>query len=121
MKKRKKPFFNENHPELQEGEMFLTNIIPDHRILMISAEGRLFVPSQNSWESIGWESKRLGDAAYDIYGNPIENYRPVFIKKWEHEEACARRKADAKRNWPPRQCFLKVWLVRRRLKQRSSK
>jgi len=70
------PNFNANHPELQEGEVFLTNMLPD-RVL----------DDQSDWEAIGWATKRVGLVAYDRKGNPLDDYIPVFIQRSESEEA----------------------------------
>ncbi|MEK7082586.1 MAG: hypothetical protein AAB972_00320 [Patescibacteria group bacterium] len=58
---------SKNHPELQDGEVFLTN-----------ASYR-----RSSWESIGWRTKRKGVIAYDIYGKQINGMFPVFVQKEE--------------------------------------
>jgi hypothetical protein len=56
------------HPELAQGEMFLTNCA-----------------SQDDYEEIGWLTKRLGTTAYDVIGKPIDGYRPVFV--WTSESS----------------------------------
>jgi hypothetical protein len=62
--------FNDRHPELREGEVLCTNITDD-------AEGQKF------YERLRWKTKRLGNVAYDIYGNRLEGIRPVFMGFWE--------------------------------------
>lgn len=57
--------FNATHPELQEGELFCTNIY-DWAV---------------KW--ILWKTKRVGNTAYDLYGNEQPKLRPVFVKKSE--------------------------------------
>jgi len=60
--------YNETHPELKEGEMFLSN---------------------NSFEEythIGWKTKRLGIQAYTIDGEELTVLRPVFVRNEEYEE-----------------------------------
>lgn len=67
----KKEDFNKTHPELQEGEVFLTNAAPI------------------DWDKIVYESKRKGDIAYMINGtplkegNPVSWHFPVFVKRDE--------------------------------------
>jgi len=58
---------NQGHPELRPGEVFLTNSFADAK-------------------AIGYISKRIGKMAYDIYGNTIEDYVPVFVSKDEFEK-----------------------------------
>ena len=65
--------YNETHPELKEGEMFLTNSPPDGYI------------------NIGWETKRMGRQAYTIYGEELSGFTPVFIQKKEYEEGMKKR------------------------------
>lgn len=62
------------HPEQLEGEIFLTNAWPEPR---------------ESWEGIGWKSKRRGRVAYDIKDNPLKNGFPVFITVAEVEAEIA--------------------------------
>lgn len=60
--------YNERHPELEVGEMFLTNC---------------------EWEvynSLKWISKRRGGVAYTASGVPRPGYRPVFVLRSEYEE-----------------------------------
>ena len=57
---------NKNHPELKEGEVFLTNT------------------ANPEMTNIGWESKRLGVVAYDIHGLIVKGLYPVFKNKDEH-------------------------------------
>lgn len=57
-----------NHPELREGEVFLTNT------------------SSEQFGQIGYKTKRLGDVAYDIYGKYVDNLQPVFVQRSELEE-----------------------------------
>ncbi|GEM_PF-5195991 len=58
------------HPECLSNEVFVTN------------------SDEEGFYSIGWETKRRGRTAYDIYGNPISKMDwpgsfPVFVKKEE--------------------------------------
>ena len=59
-----KPFV---HPEMQEGEVFLTN----------------FFLGISHLEDIGWQTKRLGDVAYHNDGTAVPNARPVFVRRDE--------------------------------------
>lgn len=54
--------FNATHPELQEGELFCTNMYED------------------AVQWIMWKTKRAGNIAYDKDGMVQLNLRPVFIK-----------------------------------------
>lgn len=76
--------FNLKHPELLNGEMFLTNVfegMPDFDD--DEDDGSL----EYQFRSIGWASKRLGNQAYDIRGNPLPTGHPVFVKMAELEHA----------------------------------
>jgi hypothetical protein len=55
--------FNQQHPELQDGEVFLQN----------SANPEM--------TSIPFKTKRLGKVAYDIHGKVSQGLFPVFKKK----------------------------------------
>ena len=61
--------FNKNHPELQDGEVWLVNA------------------RQSFFEgSLGWKTKRIGKQAYDHKGNPIPSAYgvfPVFVQESE--------------------------------------
>ena len=65
--------FNKNHPELKEGQVFLTNC-----------------RTQEEYDKIKYSTKVRGKQAYtDPYGHPIEPIGrfpapfPVFVDKWE--------------------------------------
>lgn len=62
--------FRKNHPETQEGEVFLTN-----------------ADSEGFAEHIGWKSKRKGEVAYDVHNKPVKSYDffPVFVQRSELE------------------------------------
>ena len=65
------PYRSTNHPELQDGEIWLTNA------------------TREQLDDIGWRTKRMGKQAYDRQGHPIwdgETY-PVFVQKTELDEA----------------------------------
>jgi hypothetical protein len=71
----KKDYWN-NHPEIQDGEIFLTNVDNEH----ISV--------------IHWSTKRFGIVAYDRNGNIFGEYPktfPVFVKKEELEKSSSGR------------------------------
>lgn len=58
------------HPELQEGEIFLANT------------------DDEGFEEIGWETKRMGIMPYDVNNEPIwsrGSFFPVFVQKAEVE------------------------------------
>ena len=70
--------FNDKHPELRPGEIWITNALP----------GR-FMDGREDIASMDWKTKRVGNQAYDSLGKPIDpttGYRPVFIQKSEREE-----------------------------------
>jgi hypothetical protein len=58
--------FNETHPELQEGEVFILNVVPTE--------------SLKNWKNPCFESFRIGKFAYDNTGNQILNMFPLFGK-----------------------------------------
>lgn len=62
-------YHQQNHPELQPGEMWITNSPVD----------------AGGIERIGYKSKRTGVNAYDVHGNEVKGLRPVFISKEEYE------------------------------------
>ena len=61
--------YNETHPELREGEMFLTNTLDNY-----------------DYMRIGWHSKRRGRQAYSIHGEELTRGIPVFVQRSEYEE-----------------------------------
>lgn len=65
--------FNNSHPELQMGEVFLANIsLGDY---------------YSEWEHIVWKTKRMGEVAYSIDGRLVNGLRPVFAQRDELEKA----------------------------------
>jgi hypothetical protein len=60
--------YNKTHPELRDGEMFLTNCV------------------EETYDPIGWNTKRMGAVAYTTGGVPLPKYRPVFVQRKEYEE-----------------------------------
>ena len=78
----KEATFNTTHPEIRDGEMFITNCG--------------FGMSSDSYRKIGWRTKRKGEVAYTIRGKPIENTYPVFIQIKEYEESQRRSRRNFK-------------------------
>ena len=64
--------FNAEHPELEDGEMFLSNT------------------NEEGYQRIRWKTKRRGEVAYNIDGIIIDkqsiNLFPVFVQKQEYDE-----------------------------------
>lgn len=63
--------FNDKHPELEDGEMFLTN------------------ERKEDLHHIGWKSKRIGTTAYTVNGKVIGTVNklfPIFIQKKEFDD-----------------------------------
>lgn len=58
---------NQKHPELKDGELFLSNTNGDAK-------------------NIPYKSKRFGSVAYDIDGNIIPGSRPIFVLEDEYKE-----------------------------------
>ena len=77
---RKDTEFNpRKHPEIEEGEMFLTNV-SEHEINEFLSHCK-------------YDSKRIGKIAYDINsGEKTMGFLPVFISKEEYEEFKDRKK-----------------------------
>lgn len=71
--------FNDTHPELREGEVFLFNAsdIPPY-------------PDEDPFVLCRLETKRLGTVAYKKDGTPLLNTRPVFGMKWEVDTQSSR-------------------------------
>ena len=53
------------HPELEEGETFLTN------------------STLENYPHIGWKTKRKGMIAYDVNDVPVKGLIPVFVQQSE--------------------------------------
>ena len=58
---------NKKHPELEEGEIFLTN------------------SSYEDYPKLIWETKRQGIIAYDINGKSVKGLFPIFVQKKEYD------------------------------------
>ncbi len=66
------PYNKGNHPELQEGEVFLSN------------------DNLESYKGLVWKIKRKGKVPYDTSDSVIhgaDEYFPVFVQRFELEEA----------------------------------
>ena len=68
--------FNRNHPELRDGEVFITNAFHD-------SNGRFPDDPRRDWEAVGWKSKRAGAVAYTTSGKRIRGMFPIFAKRSE--------------------------------------
>jgi hypothetical protein len=67
--------FNERHPELRQGEVWITNEF-----------------EHDSWQ-VTLATARRGEVAYSILGKPIAGGRPVFAQQSELDESRRRREA----------------------------
>jgi len=63
-----KQFDQQKHPELMEGEIWVSNC------------------SEDSYDKIGWKTKRRGEIAYDVNGKVVREFFPVFIQASEKEK-----------------------------------
>ena len=66
---KRQPSFNDNHPELQDNDVFVGNA------------------NQEEFEELKFETKRRGDQSYDRDGMEIPRetgIRPVFVSKSEY-------------------------------------
>ncbi len=69
------------HPEIREGEIFLTN------------------STVKEYEKVGWKTKRMGYIALDVNGNIIDSTSglfPVFLQKKEYDDYYKGKKRDNK-------------------------
>ncbi len=69
--------FNKKHPEIQNGEVFLTNVGDNHDFSSV------YMEHGDGFSNIGWKTKRRGSIAYDIYGKPVSGMKPVFVQRDE--------------------------------------
>jgi hypothetical protein len=60
--------YNETHPELKEGEMFL------------------FSGVSETYDPLKWNTKRMGAVAHTPRGVPLPKYSHVFVQRKEYEE-----------------------------------
>ena len=68
--------FNDAHPELLEGEMFLTNCLIDSDV----------------YHEIRWKTKRRGRQAYAMDGTPLHLNKPIFVQRTEWKDGIRRVK-----------------------------
>jgi hypothetical protein len=71
--------FNDTHPELQEGEVFLMN-------LLNFKEGDsdfMLREDEETYRNLPYRSKRVGTNAYTTKGEPMPDSIPVFVLKSE--------------------------------------
>ena len=67
------------HPEMKEGEMFLTN------------------SRDEGYSHIGWKTKRKGKVAFTIHGYPVKTgLFPVFVQKEEHDAGMKKYRSGEK-------------------------
>lgn len=70
---------SKNHPEQQEGEIFLSNS---------NDEDAMDGTNRTYYQCIGWKTKRRGRTAYDVNGKVVNRMFPVFVQiaeiKGEH-------------------------------------
>lgn len=86
------------HPEKRDDEVFLSNGDPFE------------------WNrSCAYRTKRYGNVAYDISGNPVDWLRPVFVKREEfityqvnHPDAMQRIERKVDEEWAARKELLEV-------------
>ena len=60
--------YNIKHPEIEDGEMFLSNA------------------DEEGYQGIGWKTKRRGNIAFGKSGNRVIGLFPVFVQKQEYDE-----------------------------------
>lgn len=65
---KEKEDYNETHPELSEGEVFLFNGV------------------SKTYDPLKWDTKRMGAVAYTSRGAVLPKYRPIFAQRKEYEE-----------------------------------
>lgn len=72
--------FNQNHPELMEGKMFLANLVHTSK-----------TDFNGEFNAVPWKSKRLGNKSFTWDGKPLEQCRPVFMQRSDFEEFYTKR------------------------------
>jgi hypothetical protein len=79
---------NTTHPELRDGEIFITNCRTKHPTYHVHSSSDKYdkFVNHHDYDSIGWETKRKGDVAYTHDGEVIDDAYPVFIQLSEYEE-----------------------------------
>lgn len=78
--KKQKNRLNQNHPELQAGEVWLTNILPPTGHMESNLDRS---PRRMSLSDIAWTTKRTGVIAYTTHNEIHRGYIPVFVKRSE--------------------------------------
>lgn len=81
--------FNLRHPELQEGEMFLTNEAPranEKYFEAKHAQAAVKLKVEDPRERGKYKTARVGNVAYDVKGEVVEGLFPVFVQRSEYEE-----------------------------------
>lgn len=73
--------FNDTHPELLEGEVWLTNI---------GCANSLCLDCLVQWAGVPHSTKRLGDKGFWLDGAPDEFRSPVFVARAEYERLKAK-------------------------------
>lgn len=73
--------FNNSHPELKDGELFAINHNPNGSAMI-------------NFDNLPYETKRLGEVAYDDSGNVIPGLKPVFASRTEFENHLNRAKCE---------------------------
>ncbi len=71
--------FNAHHPELRPGEVFLVNIL------------RHAPPKYPGFETLDYETKRMGKKGYNPLGIEVKDWAPVFVAKEEYEKKPRKR------------------------------
>ncbi len=93
------------HPERKPGEVFIQNIgsVPAMFTIFSMFSTLAVGPGEEitgesvfliafNLDQIPYKSKRLGQIAYDKYGNEVSSLRPVFVSKQEYKEKMANQK-----------------------------
>lgn len=84
--------FNDKHPELKEGERWLTNMTRNPgdpsrpRDLALSADGKVSAWGDMTFLDIPYKSKRAGATAYNINGKELPYLYPVFVSIAEDDQ-----------------------------------
>lgn len=74
--------FNEHHPELQDGEIFVTNCLDGF-------DGEETETAEQVFNNLAWRTKRRGMVAYGRDGKRLSGGFPAFAKRSEREDAGA--------------------------------
>jgi hypothetical protein len=79
--------FNQNHPELGRGEVFLINIAKEQLADLLVAKAR--ERRELKLEGFNFSYYRIGNYAYDGEGNFRKGARPIFVSQRENSQQCA--------------------------------